>query len=73
MRGLRIGVPAGYSYGNHEFNQADHLTRDPCPSIESCLLMLQRGRVDMTLINRQAGLYTLPLLGLDGIATTRSP
>mgnify|MGYP002128344838 FL=1 len=73
LRGLRIGVSAGYSYGNPAFNQAEHLTREPCPSIESCLLMLQRGRVDMTVINRQVGLYTLSLLGLEGIAYHPQP
>ncbi|GGE51183.1 ABC transporter substrate-binding protein [Halopseudomonas oceani] len=65
LRGLRIGVSAGYSYSNPEFMQADFFSRKLAPSIEANLLMLQHGRVDLAVVNRRAGLYTLHNLNLD--------
>jgi polar amino acid transport system substrate-binding protein len=73
LRGRRIGVSAGYSYGNQAFLEADYLSREPCPSIEACLLMLQRGRIDMALINRSVGRYTLKLLGISDITHHTEP
>lgn len=64
LHGLRIGISAGYSYGNAEFKAADTFERWPCPSIEACLLMLQHRRIDMLPINRRVGLYTTSRLGL---------
>lgn len=64
LRGLRLGISAGYSYGNAEFKAADNFERWPCPSIEACLLMLQHSRIDMLPINRRVGLYTTRKLGL---------
>ena len=65
LRGLRIGISAGYSYGNDEFKAANYFERWPCPAIEACLLMLEHGRVDMLPINRRVGLYTIRQLGLN--------
>lgn len=64
LRGLRIGLSAGYNYGNPELMQADFFSRELAPSIEANLLMLVHGRVDMTVVNRRAGLYTLQRLNL---------
>ncbi|MEL0169729.1 MAG: transporter substrate-binding domain-containing protein [Pseudomonadaceae bacterium] len=64
LRGLRIGVSAGYIYANPDFMQASFFQRELAPSIEANLLMLQHGRVDMSVVNRRAGLYTLHRLGL---------
>lgn len=64
LRGLRIGVAAGYVYGSPDFMSADYFSREPAPSNEASLLMLLRGRVDMVLMNQRAGLFTLRKLDL---------
>ncbi len=65
LRGLKIGVSAGYVYGNAAFMNADYLSREPAASTEACLLMLMRGHVDMVMMNKLAGKYTLAKLGLE--------
>lgn len=67
LSGLRIGISAGYSYGNAEFKAADNFERWPCPSIETCLLMLEHGRIDMLPINRRVGLYSIRQLALNNL------
>jgi len=64
LRGLRVGVSAGYVYGNSEFMNAEYFSREPAASNEACLLMLKHERVDMAIMNKRVGLFTLHQLGL---------
>ncbi|MEH6491485.1 substrate-binding periplasmic protein [Halopseudomonas sp.] len=65
LRGLKIGVSAGYVYGNPEFMHADYFSREPAANTEASLLMLMRERVDMVIMNKRVGQFTLRKLGLD--------
>ncbi|SDS43200.1 polar amino acid transport system substrate-binding protein [Halopseudomonas sabulinigri] len=65
LRGLKIGVSAGYVYGNSEFMHADYFSREPAASTEASLLMLMHERVDMVIMNKRAGQFTLRQLGLE--------
>ncbi|MEH6563897.1 MAG: transporter substrate-binding domain-containing protein [Halopseudomonas sp.] len=64
LRGLRIGVTAGYVYGNAQFNNADYFSHEVSPSNEASLLMLMRDRVDMVMMNKRVGQFTLRQLDL---------
>ncbi|MBW4934173.1 substrate-binding periplasmic protein [Marinobacter sp. F4206] len=67
LQGLRIGVVTGFNYGE-PFNQAVahlNLTLDEGPSIQSNFKRLDRGWIDVVLVNRMAANYSLhdyPLL-----------
>tara|TARA_R110000764_G_C10916188_1_gene373296 strand:+ start:101 stop:793 length:693 start_codon:yes stop_codon:yes gene_type:complete len=65
LRGLKIGVSAGYVYGNPEFMHADYFSREPAATTEASLLMLMHERVDMVIMNKRTGLFTARQLGLE--------
>lgn len=61
LQGLRIGVVTGFNYGE-SFNSAVeqfNLTLDDAPSIVSNFKRLERGWIDVFLVNRMAGEYSL--------------
>ncbi|MEH6686363.1 MAG: transporter substrate-binding domain-containing protein [Halopseudomonas sabulinigri] len=65
LKGLKVGVSAGYVYGNPEFMSADYFSREPTASAQACLSMLMLGRIDMVMMNKRAGLFTLRQLALE--------
>ncbi|MGB7389029.1 MAG: transporter substrate-binding domain-containing protein, partial [Pseudomonas neustonica] len=51
--------------GNPAFISARFFTREPAPTVEANLLKLLNQRIDLAVIDKRAGLYTLRRLGLE--------
>tara|TARA_R110002012_G_scaffold45593_1_gene121090 strand:+ start:4010 stop:4738 length:729 start_codon:yes stop_codon:yes gene_type:complete len=65
LTGLTVGVAPAYTYGNPAFISARFFTREPAPTVEANLLKLLNQRIDLAVIDKRAGLYTLRQLGLE--------
>ena len=62
LAGLRIGTAGGYTYGGG-FDEAD-LLREAGPTHEANFGKLVRGRIDLLITDRRAGLYLAQALGI---------
>lgn len=73
LRGLKIGVLAGYIYFPG-FNDMDHFIREPAPTHEANFGKLLLGRVDMVISDRRVGHYVLAQMGVaDQITVSPTP
>lgn len=59
LRGLKIGVSAGYWYSNKTFRQSTLFTREPAPNHEANFGKLVRKRVDLVINDRRGGHFIL--------------
>ena len=65
LRGLKVGVSAGYWYANRTFRESTLFTREAAPSHIANYGKLLRQRVDLVIDDRRAGRFLLTQLGLD--------
>lgn len=65
LRGLKIGVSAGYWYSNRAFRESALFTREPAPSHVANFGKLVRKRVDLVINDRRGGHFALVQAGLD--------
>ncbi|WP_079203703.1 ABC transporter substrate-binding protein [Pseudomonas sp. CC6-YY-74] len=65
LRGLKIGVSAGYWYNNRDFRESTLFTREPAPSHAANFGKLVRKRVDLVINDRRGGRFILAQTGLD--------
>lgn len=65
LRGLKIGVSAGYWYSDRAFRESTLFTREPAPSHAANFGKLVRKRVDLVINDRRGGHFVLAQTGLD--------
>lgn len=65
LRGLKIGVSAGYWYSDRAFRESTLFTREPAPSHVANFGKLVRKRVDLVINDRRGGHFALTQAGLD--------
>jgi polar amino acid transport system substrate-binding protein len=65
LRGLKVGVSAGYWYSNQAFRESELFTREPAPSHVANFGKLVRKRVDLVINDRRAGHFALIQAGLE--------
>jgi polar amino acid transport system substrate-binding protein len=65
LRGLKIGISAGYWYSNRAFRESTLFTREAAPSHEANFGKLVRKRVDLVINDRRGGHFVLAQTGLD--------
>ncbi|MDA7088877.1 transporter substrate-binding domain-containing protein [Pseudomonas sp. SA3-5] len=65
LRGLKVGVSAGYWYSNRDFRESTLFTRESAPSHAANFGKLVRKRVDLVINDRRSGHFILAQTGLD--------
>jgi polar amino acid transport system substrate-binding protein len=65
LRGLKVGVSAGYWYSNRDFRESTLFTRESAPSHAANFGKLVRKRVDLVINDRRGGHFILAQTGLD--------
>ena len=65
LRGLKIGVSAGYWYSDRAFRESELFTRETAPSHVANFGKLVRKRVDLVINDRRGGHFALAQAGLD--------
>lgn len=64
LRGLKVGVSAGYWYADQAFRESPLFIREPAPNHAANFGKLVRDRVDLVINDRRAGRFLLAHLGL---------
>ncbi|MCG4452544.1 transporter substrate-binding domain-containing protein [Pseudomonas sp. MMS21-TM103] len=65
LRGLKVGVSAGYWYSNRDFRESTLFTRESAPSHAANFGKLVRKRVDLVINDRRSGHFILAQTGLE--------
>ncbi|WP_298186467.1 transporter substrate-binding domain-containing protein [uncultured Pseudomonas sp.] len=64
LRGLKVGVSAGYWYANRQFRDSTLFTREAAPSHSANLGKLLRDRVDLVINDRRGGTFLIKQMGI---------